>query len=66
MKLTVLLLRTLRFPEIKTCETAAELRRVIASQIRYPSDLNLPACLFYNVVSEQIVSNLLWLKVISV
>jgi hypothetical protein len=59
MILPVLLLITLRFPEFKTCETAAELRRVVASPITYRSDLNLSACLFYNIVSKQICNQLI-------
>jgi hypothetical protein len=39
---------------------AEELRRFIASAITYRSDLNLSACLFYSVVSKQIVTTLLW------
>jgi len=66
MKLTVLLLRKLTLPEIKTCETADELKRFIAPTVRYRSVLNLSACLFYNVLSKQILTILIRVKFINV
>jgi hypothetical protein len=42
-EITVLLLRTLRFPEIRTCETTDVLRRVISTGLAY-TDSSLYIC----------------------